>query len=142
MDFLLHVPQSALPAFLDELARREFKFDTLTAIREWTQQHITVLTFRGARVDWLKPLIAIYEHVLDRAADETWLGRPIRIATVEGLILTKLLASRTQDWVDIENLVAARGDKLDLDWIRSDWQLVLPFADPRMVRLMELVGKS
>jgi len=47
-----------------------------------------------------------------------------------------------QDWVDIENLIAARGDKLDLDWIRPDWQLVLPFADPRMVRLMELVGKS
>jgi len=142
MDFLLHVPQLALPSFLEELARREFKFDPLTAIREWTQQHMTVLTYRGARVDWLKPVIALYAHVLERATDERWLGRPIRIATAEGLILTKLLAGRTQDWVDIENLVAAHRHQLDLDWIRSEWSAIESLDDPRMARLMELVGKS
>ena len=46
----------------------------------------------------------------------------IRIASVEGLILLKLVAYRTQDQVDIENLVAANSDKLDLDWIKAEWQ--------------------
>ena len=67
--------------------------------------------------------------------------RPIRIATAEGLILIKLLAYRAQDVVDIENLVAAHRDTLDLDWIRAEWQTVAAADDPRMVRVVELAAK-
>ncbi len=52
----------------------------------------------------------------------------------------KLLAFRTQDQVDIENLVAAHQGTLDLDWIRAEWQTVTGLDDPRMRRLLELVG--
>jgi hypothetical protein len=77
-------------------------------------------------------------RVLEKATDESWLGRPFRIASPEGLILTKLLANRTQDWVDIENLVATHRDRLDLDWIRAEWQALESLDEPRMVRLLEL----
>jgi hypothetical protein len=140
IDFLLQIPQLALPSLLDELSHREFEFDPPTAIREWTQHHMTVLTFRGARVDWLKPVIAAYQHVLEGATDETWLGRPIRIATAEGLVLTKLLSNRTHDWVDIENLVAAHHGTLDLEWIRAEWQAVSSLNDPQILRLTELAA--
>ena len=43
---------------------------------------------------------------IDRSVLETWEGRPVRIATAEGLILLKLLASRPQDLVDIDALLA------------------------------------
>jgi hypothetical protein len=36
LDFLLHVPRLTLPSILEELSRREFKFDQMTTIREWT----------------------------------------------------------------------------------------------------------
>jgi hypothetical protein len=140
IDFLLRVPQLQLPRLLDALRQRGFEFDTPTAIREWTQQHMTALSYRGVQVDWLKPVIPAYEHVLDRATEETWLGRPIRVASPEGLILLKLVAFRTRDQLDIENLVAAHRDTLDLAWIRSEWQNIAPQDDPRMVRLMELAG--
>ena len=65
-----------------------------------------------------------------------------RIASAEGLILLKLLAFRTQDQVDIENLVAANSDKLDLDWIRAEWQNLGSPDDPRMRRFLELVSES
>ena len=138
LQFLLDVPQLVLPPLLDDLKRRGFEFDTLATIREWTQHHMVVLLYHGIRIDWLKPVLPAYVHVLDRATEETWLDQPIRIASAEGLILLKLLAFRTQDQVDIENLVAAHRDTLDLDWIRAEWQTVMSLDDPRMLRLLEL----
>ena len=54
------------------------------------------------------------------------------MASVEGLILLKLMAFRPQDQVDVENLMAIRRGKLDVDWIRTEWQTVADLADPRM----------
>ena len=133
------MPQLVLPSLLEDLKRRGFEFDTLATIREWTEHHMVVLSYHGIRIDWLKSVLPAYVHILDRATEETWLNQPIRIASAEGLILMKLLAYRTQDQVDIENLVAANRDSLDLDWIRTEWQTVASLDDPRMRRLMELV---
>src|SRR5262249_55482097 len=121
LDLLLNVPQVTLPPLLSDLARRGFQFDELATIREWTRHHMAVLSYRGIRVDWLKPVLPVYQHVLDRAITEPRLGHPIRVASSEGLILLKLLAFRTQDLLDIENLVAAHRDRLDMDWIHSEW---------------------
>jgi hypothetical protein len=142
IDFLLHIPQLVLPKLLEDLERRGFEFDTLATIREWTQHHMVVLSFHGIRIDWLKPVIPAYSHIIDRATEETWLDQPIRIASAEGLILLKLLAYRPQDQVDIANLVAANRDTLDLDWIRAEWQTVTSLGDPRMLRLLEWVAEQ
>src|SRR4029077_4090631 len=56
LDFLLDVPQLALPGLLDDLRERGFSCDPETVIREWTREHLTVLSFHGVRIDWLKPL--------------------------------------------------------------------------------------
>ena len=61
------------------------------------------------------------------------LNRTIRVASAEGLILLKLLAFRSQDVVDIENLVAVHRRTLDLVWIRSEWQTVAGIDDPRRI---------
>jgi hypothetical protein len=140
LDFLLNVPQIALPKLLEDLKRRGFEFDTLATIQEWTQHHMVVMSFHGIRVDWLKSLIPAYVHVLDHATEENWFNQPIRIASAEGLILLKLLAFRPQDQVDIENLIAAQRDNLDLEWIRTEWATVASLDDPRMQRLLEWVG--
>jgi hypothetical protein len=142
LDFLLNVPQLVLPPLLEDLQHRGFEFDLLATIREWTLHHMVVLSFHGIRIDWLKPVIPAYVHILDRATEETWRDIPIRIASAEGLILLKLLAFRTQDQVDIENLVAAHRDTLDLDLIRAEWQTVTSLDDPRMRRLLEWVSEK
>jgi hypothetical protein len=142
IDFLVQVPQVVLPRLLEDLHGRGFEFETLAVIGEWTQYHMVTLSYHGIRVDWLKPLIPAYLRILQLATGEAWLDRPIRIASAEGLILLKLLAFPTQDQVDIENLVAANSDKLDLDWIRAEWQNLAALDDPRMRRLLELVSES
>jgi len=142
IDFLVKVPHLVLAPLLEDLRCRSFEFDTLATIGEWTQHHMVVLSYHGIRIDWLEPLIPTYLHILDRATEETWLGQPIRIASTEGLILLKLLAYRIQDQVDIENLVAANRDTLNLEWIRAEWQTLADPDDPRMRRLLELAAES
>jgi hypothetical protein len=130
-----------LPGLLDDLRARGFDFDTEATIRQWARDHLTVLSFRGVRIDWLKPLLPCYQHVIDAARPELWLGCPVRIAAPEGLILTKLLAFRSQDQVDIENLLAANRGQLDLDLIRREWEAVAERDDPRLQRFNEMVTR-
>ena len=132
--FLCRCRSLSYPTLLEDLRRRGFEFDTLVTIADWTKHHMVALSYHGIRIDWLKPVIPSYLHVLERATEENWFGRPIRIASVEGLILLKLVAFRTQDQLDIENLVAANSDKLDLDWIRAEWQCLADLDYPRMRR--------
>jgi len=142
VDFLVKVPQVDLASLLEDLRSRGFELDTLATIDEWTKHHMVVLSYHGIRIDWLKPLIPAYLHVLDCSTEELWLDQPIRIASAEGLILLKLLAFRGQDQLDVENLVAANRDSLDLDWIKAEWERLADLDDPRMLRLLEWVDKS
>jgi hypothetical protein len=141
IDFLIDVPQIVLPVLLEDLHERGFTFDTEKTIREWTDHHLAVMDFHGVSVDWLKPVVAVYKHTIDRSKTESLLGCSISIASAECLILTKLIANRTQDQVDIENLLAANQGKLDLDFIRTEWETIAPENDPRMQRFLEMVGK-
>ena len=52
------------------------------------------------------------------------------------------MAFRTQDQLDIENLVAAHRDNLDVAWIQSEWQAMASLDDPRMRRFLEIVASG
>lgn len=140
IDFLLNVPQIVLPGLLDEFHARGFDFDLTKTIREWNQHNFVSLSFAGIPIDWLKPVIPAYQHVLDRATELALDTGPVRVATPEGLILLKLLAYRLQDQIDIENLVAAAEGSLDIEWIRAEWQTIANLDDPRMRKLEEMIA--
>ena len=53
------------------------------------------------------------------------MGHTVRVATAEGLILTKMVAFRPQDQIDIETLLTANRDDINVDLIREEWS---PFA--------------
>jgi Nucleotidyl transferase of unknown function (DUF2204) len=141
VDLLVQIPQLILPGLLDKLQKRGFQFDTTTVIREWNAEHMTVLSFSGVRIDWLKPVLPCFQHVIDTAQEETWGGTTVRIASAEALVLMKLLSFRQQDLVDIESLLAANRGELDLEWIRRELAPVMPADDPRLDRFKELVDE-
>ena len=113
--------------------------DEVLVIRRWIREHMAVLSWRGVRVDWIKPILPLYRHVIDTAVAESDELGTIRIATAEGLILTKLVAWRTQDQADIERLLAANRGRIDLDFIRREWATVGDAEDPRTRRFEELL---
>ena len=73
--------------------------------------------------------------------DPSRLGRPVRVATAEGLILLKLLASRSRDVTDIEALLATNQGRLDLAWVEQEWLTLFEADDPRWVRFRQAVAE-
>jgi hypothetical protein len=141
INFLLQVPQIALPGLLEEFRKQPFVFDFYATIREWNQDHVATLYYHEVRVTWLKPILSCHQHVLDTAGMVQWLGSPLRMASAEGLILLKLLEFGLQDQWDIRSLLAAHSGKLDLEWIRREWLTVAESHDPRIERFEEMVNR-
>ena len=74
----------------------------------------------------MKPVLPLYSRVLADANELPWTeGHQLRVATAEGLILTKMVSFREQDKADIVTLLAANRDDIDLDLIRGEWH---PYA--------------
>ena len=122
VDLLIDVPQVALPGLLDDLIGRGFSIDPAVVIPQYVRQHITSFSFGGVRIDWLKPVLPLYARALADATPVEWSeGHPVRMVTAEGLILTKMVAFRPQDRVDITTLLTANRDAIDLGLIRDEW---------------------
>lgn len=138
IDLVIDVPQLQLPPLLNELADAGFALDLHAAIRDWTQGGMLQIQYGDVPVDWLKPVLPCFAHLLDRARPEDWLGMHVYVATAEDLIVMKLLAQRTQDIFDIENLLMVNRGVLDLELIRSELAAVAPH-DAAMSRFDELV---
>jgi hypothetical protein len=142
VDILLEVPQLALPGLLDELARQGFAFDLPTVVREYVNEHMTALHFGSVPIDWLKPVLPLYSRTLADASSVAWTeGHSIRVATAEGLILTKLVAFRPQDQVDRETLLIANRDEIDLEIIRREWSAVAQGEDARSAWLENAITR-
>ena len=126
-DFLLEVPQHQLPMLLTNMTERGFALDETTVMREFVREHLTSFHFGTVKIDWLKPVLPVYSRTLADASEVIWSdGIAVRVATAEGLILTKMVAFRPQDQADIVSLLAANRDTIDLALVRSEWA---PFAD-------------
>lgn len=141
IDILLTVPALRLPGLLEALQERGFELDLIGTIRELTDHHFAVLKFEGVHVDFMKPMLPAYQHVLDRATEGDWKGQPVTIALSEGLIVMKLIASRQQDQLDIINLLAGNIGRLDLEYVEREWQTIYPIDDPRWKWFQEAVSK-
>jgi hypothetical protein len=124
--FLLNVPQIHLPGLLDDLIDRGFTLDPSVVIPQYVRQYITAFAFGTVRIDWLKPVLPLYSRTLADAQPLDWSeGHSVMVATAEGLILTKMVAFRPQDQIDIETLLTANRDEIDIELIRQEWS---PFA--------------
>jgi hypothetical protein len=142
VDVLLDVPQPTLPGLLDELARLGFTFDAATVIREYVHEHLTSFRYGSVRIDWLKPMLPLYARTLAEASALTWTeGHQIRVAKAEGLILTKMVSFRPQDQVDIETLLIANRDEIDVGLVRQEWSEVAQGEEARTAWLEDAIAR-
>src|SRR5439155_6463806 len=103
---------------------------------------MTAFRFRSVRIDWLKPVLRLYARTLADASFLAWTaGHSVRVATAEGLILTKMVSFRPQDQIDIETLLVANRDNLDVGLIRQEWAAVGVGEEPRTAWLEDALGR-
>lgn len=139
IDLLVTIPQLELPGVLDTLVQAGFRLDVPQAIGVWNRDHLLDFTYGSVRVDWLKPVLPAFEHILKRARWEQIGDRPIRVADAEGLVLLKLIAFRARDQEDIRGILAANTGSLDLDWVRREWSQLVGDGDPKTEQFEQLV---
>lgn len=142
IDALLTLPQIAMPAFFESLEARGFDVELVKNITELRDHGLTTIQFEDIVIDLMRPALPAYAHVLDRAVDSRILGRSVRVSAAEGLIVMKLLAFRPIDEGDIQDLLAAYGDSLDLNYVRAELDSVMGPEDPRRVKFESWVGNA
>jgi hypothetical protein len=141
-DFLLDVPQIVLPGLLDDLVQRGFALDPALVIKQYVREYMTSFSFGQVRIDWLKPVLPLYSRTLAAAAPLEWTeSHTVRVATAEGLILTKMVAFRPQDQVDIETLLTANRDTIDVQLIREEWSAFAATEEERTAWLESVIAR-
>jgi hypothetical protein len=141
-DFIVSVPALALPGLLESLASKGFQIDVMDAVQRWQVDRFLVFWSGQVRVDWLQPVLPLYSTVLNSATPQPWLDSNVRVATAEGLILTKLVAFRPQDQADIETLLMANRDEIDLELIRREWSAVSGGEEERTAWLERAIARN
>ncbi len=139
IDLLVKIPQLELPGVFEALVRAGFQLDVAQAIGVWNRDHLLDFTCGSVRVDWLKPVLPAFEHILGRARWEQVGERRIRVADAEGLLLLKLIAFRARDQEDIKGILAANSGSLDLEWVRREWLQLAGDGDPKTEQFDRLV---
>ncbi len=140
-DFILQVPAVSFPGLLEELAGEGFEIDLMEMIRRWSTERFLAFGCGRVRIDWMQPVIPLYATVLNTATESSWIDTKISVATPEGLILTKLVSFRPQDQVDIETLLIANRDAIDIDLIRREWSTVAEGEEARTAWLEDAIKR-
>ncbi len=140
-DFILQVPAVAFPGLLEELAREGFEIDLMEMIRRWSAERFLAFGCGQVRVDWMQPVIPLYGTVLNTATETPWIDTKISVATAEGLILTKFVSFRPQDQADIETLLIANRDQIDVNLIRREWSAVADGEEARTAWLEDAIKR-
>jgi predicted nucleotidyltransferase len=134
VDFLLTVPTVRLPEVLDKLKQAGCDIDTSKVIREWGAEHMTQFRCHDVPIDWLKPVIPLFQQVLDRATRRDVLGHQIHIVDAEGIILMKMVAFRPEDRRDVEALATVSA-QVNWNYIEEQLLTVFEAQDQRLTWL-------
>lgn len=139
IDLIVSTPQIKTAAVFEALAADGFTPDPESAIRDWSSRQMIAMSYHGVRVDWLKPVLPVFQHVVDRSQAMRLFDSPIHVADTEGLILCKLIADRRQDRADIEALVKANRNRIDTEFIEHEWQTIGTSDAPSIKALREIL---
>lgn len=119
-----------------------FSVEVMKCIREFRDEGLTTITYQGVMIDLLRPVIPLFNHVLDRAVPSVLLGHQVRISSAESLILMKFVSMRPQDQSDIQDIINAYAGDLDVDYIRSELESIADRDDPRFKLLNDWVSAA
>jgi predicted nucleotidyltransferase len=142
IDALVTLAQIAMPAFFESLRAAGFEVEVEKNIRELRDTGLTTVQFENVIIDLMRPILPAYAHILDQALDMEIQGRPVRVSSAEGLIVMKLISARPQDETDIQDLLAAYGDRLDMNYVRAELDTVMQADDPRRTKLETWFGRA
>ena len=130
-----------LPRVITALTGVGITIDPPTALARAARDGMFVGSWDGMRIDVFVPSIA-FSSEANRTAIEIevdgWRGR---FLSAEAIAVFKLLFFRGKDLVDLERLVAVRGDRLDTAYVRRWMVEMMGEHDVRVARWDDIVAR-
>jgi len=100
-------------------------------------------TSNGYDVDIFVGFTPYEKRMTERAVPQDYgLETPLRICSAEDLVITKTLAGRGQDWVDLERIIQRSGETMDWSLVYEELGplLALYSEEDRLPRLQKMVA--
>lgn len=130
-----------VPRVIATLTSLGIVLDAQAAMRRAERDGMFVGTWDGMRIDVFVPSIP-FSLEADRTAIEIevdgWRGR---FLSAEAIAVFKLLFFRGKDLVDLERLVAVRGERLDTTYVRRWMVDMMGEDDARVARWDEILAR-
>ncbi len=127
VDVVVSLPRVAWPGLLDRLASRGFLPSTpdrpgrtqADVLEELRTDSMTALWRGSVRLDLLEADDPLHAEALRRKTSVRAFNVDIPVVRAEHLLLTKWIAGRPKDLIDVDQVLAAQGSKLDLSIVRA-----------------------
>lgn len=136
VDLLLHVEQIRIPALIQRFDEAGFALRQADVLRQLSGREVARMQLGDVGLDLIPAIVPYFHEILKRATSERIGGATVRVATVEDLLVLKLLAYRAQDKADILGLLAAASGSADLEYVRDRAMAHLPDGDPRLADML------
>lgn len=135
IDILVVAPSVRLPEVFDLVRRHGFAGEDRELLASLRDRYVAALGDGPIQVEILVPVLPYHRTLVDRAVVREVEGVAVPFVSLEDLIVLKMLWLRAKDIADIHGLIAAAGEDLDDDYLRSTLAAILPGDDPRHAQL-------
>lgn len=141
-DINLFIPPHDTDHCLDLLRDIGCEFD-------WAAAHVTLrshgfcrVNYHGRQIDFFLPLTDFHEEARHRRVLIDFQHHQVYVLDAESICVFKLMFFRLQDLADVEAILRAQRDQLDIHWIERQVEQLFGARDPRLTRWWELVAAN
>jgi hypothetical protein len=140
VDVNVFVGEAELDPVLDALQGLGIVVDRAQAVRDATAEGMFVVYHGGYRVDLFTVSIPFCLEAARTRVKVDAGGQQAWFLSAESVAVFKMLFFRPKDIVDLERLLAVRGDALDRQYVRDQLVITVGSDDPRIARWDRLTG--
>lgn len=138
VDLAVWVEADALGATVDALCHRFRSVSKDPAEFVRSTRVLPLMTSQSVRADIVFGLLPTEREIVRRATPMTVAGTSVRVASVEDLILMKLVSERERDQEDARRLLRRFGKQLDRNYLEPRiTELAESLARPEIRRMLE-----
>ena len=142
IDLLVVAPALRLPEAFAVVRGFGFDGEDAALIEALRERAVAELRSGPASVEILAPVLPYHHDVIRRAVRLDAGGTVVPFVSPEDLVVLKMLWLRDKDRADVRALLAARGGRLDAEFVRRTLRDLVPASDPRHAELERLLAAT
>jgi hypothetical protein len=141
VDVTLFFAPDDFDQYLDVLNGIGAEFSWLDARQQLKDNGYCRIRYRGRVLDVFQPISVFYAVAKERRAEVEFKTRSVKVWDAETLCVFKMMFFRRKDLADVEQLLRAQGDDLDVAWIDAQIETMFGKRDPRLSTWREIVAE-